>query len=244
MSKCILCNSNIILPYGEDRFGEVFCKDCYEKYNCLHCNRMNIEILCDKNNNIIDVLIKKMYGLTVARDSTLISLFEPGYKFKLYCKECWDTQDMYIEDDILVPWTAIQYWMSYKNDALKNNNNLGFIRTEVDKSGNEYAVDVNDKLKSNDGLFLNNNVNPYCGFWIYDKLEFNRFVNSHYYDIANIEGYKIREKSAIGLHGIHSCWYNNTIIPLINNKVVQACKIYHLSNNYTNNKSILVSDIC
>jgi hypothetical protein len=100
MSKCILCNSNIILPYGDDRFGEVFCKDCYEKYNCLHCNRMNIEILCDKNNNIIDVLIKKMYGLTVARDSTLISLFEPGYKFKLYCKECWDTQDMYIEDDI------------------------------------------------------------------------------------------------------------------------------------------------
>lgn len=150
---------------------------------------------------------------------------------------------MYIEDDILVPCTAIEYWISYKNDALKNNNNLGFIRTEVDKYGNEYAVDVNEKLKSNDGLFVNNNVNPYCGFWIYDKLEFNRFVNSHYYDIANIEGYKIREKSAIGLHGIHSCWYNNTIIPLINNKVVQACKIYHLSNNYTNDKSILVSDI-
>jgi len=43
--------------------------------------------------------IKKFYGETVANDSVLVSMFEPGYKFKLYCKECWETQDMYKEDD-------------------------------------------------------------------------------------------------------------------------------------------------
>jgi len=154
---------------------------------------------------------------------------------------------MYIEDDILVPWTAIEYWLAYKDLVLKTNNNVGFLRVEVDKNGTEYTVDVNDKLKStvtiNDIAFINNNKNPYCGFWIYDNKEFNRFINSHYYDIANIEGYKIREKSAVGLHGILSCWYDKTIIPLINERPISACKIYHLANNYLTENSMLLKDI-
>jgi hypothetical protein len=154
---------------------------------------------------------------------------------------------MYIEDDILVPWKAIDYWFSYKDLVIKSNNNLGFFRVEVDKSGVEYLVDINEKLNAtitlNDILFTNNNKNPYCGFWIYDKKEFNRFVNSHYFDIANIEAYKIREKSAVGLHGIHSCWYDTTIIPVINEQPHESCKIYHLANNYLNKKSMLFSEI-
>ena len=99
MNKCILCKATELLHYGDDIFGEVFCRDCFNKYCCLHCHRMNIVIQFDNNNNVIDMNIKNFYGETVANNSVLVSMFEPGYKFKLYCKECWETQDLYKEED-------------------------------------------------------------------------------------------------------------------------------------------------
>lgn len=99
MSKCILCKATELLHYGDDIYGEVFCRDCFNKHCCLHCYRMNIMLQFDNNNNIINMNIKQFYGGTVANDSILVSMFEPRYKFKLYCKECWDLQDMYIEED-------------------------------------------------------------------------------------------------------------------------------------------------
>ena len=73
--------------------------------------------------------------------------------------------------------------------------------------------------------------------WIYNKNEFYKFVNSKYYNISNIPScnYGLREKSAIGLHGITNFWYKGTLIPLINNKLNENCKIYHLPNNYVKN---------
>lgn len=99
MSKCLTCKSNLNLHYGDDIYGDNFCKECYEKYRCLHCNKMNIEILFDIYNNISEIIVKTKYGGTVGHDSILKSIFEPGYKFELYCKECWDSQEMYKEED-------------------------------------------------------------------------------------------------------------------------------------------------
>jgi len=99
MSKCITCKNDLTIHYGDEIYGENFCKECYEKYRCVHCNKMNIEILFDNCNNIIDILIKKKYGSIVSNDSIINSIFEPGYKFELYCKECWDSQEMYVEDE-------------------------------------------------------------------------------------------------------------------------------------------------
>ena len=82
-----------------------------------------------------------------------------------------------------------------------------------------------------------NNKNPYCAFWIYNKNEFGKFVNSKYYNINNILQYDIREKSAIGLHGTQTQWYKNTLIPIINNKLIEDCRIYHMPNNYVLNKN-------
>ena len=76
-----------------------------------------------------------------------------------------------------------------------------------------------------------------CAFWIYNKTEFNNFVDSKYYNINNISGYGIREQSAIGLHGINTVYYKNTLIPIVNNKLIEECKIYHMPNNYVRNKN-------
>jgi hypothetical protein len=154
---------------------------------------------------------------------------------------------IYTEDDILIPRNTIQYWLDFKDLVILSGNNLGFLRVEKDKNGKQVSIDLPEKMIAkiyiNSIPFTINSINPYCGFWIYDKKEFNRFVNSHYYDIANIEGYRIREKSSIGLHSMRTDWYKYTIIPIKNSKVIEECKVYHLTNNYHTEKSILIDNI-
>ena len=144
---------------------------------------------------------------------------------------------MYIEDDILVPYKAIKYWLEYNEKLIEINYNVGFVRIEVENNI-EYITDVTEKLDTinlHESIYCVNNKNPYCAFWIYNKNEFNKFLNSEYYNINNIAGYFTREKSAIGLHGLETPWYKNTLIPMINNKLIEACKIYHMPNNYACN---------
>jgi len=142
---------------------------------------------------------------------------------------------MYIEDDILVPHKAIQYWLHYNEKLIKLNYNLGFVRIEFNNDI-QYITDLEgvhlDTCITLDQQYCINNKNPYCAFWIYNKNEFVRFVNSPYYDISNIRGYDPRAASAIGLHGLHTNWYNGTIIPIIDKKLHDSCKIYHMPNNY------------
>lgn len=130
---------------------------------------------------------------------------------------------MYIEDDMLVPYKAIQYWLHHNEKLIRINNK-------------EYITDLPnvqlDTYIQLDKLYCVNNKNPYCAFWIYNKAEFNKFVNSKYYDIKNIDKYETREKAAIGLHGKYTPWYKATLIPVHNNKLIDDCKIYHMPNNY------------
>jgi hypothetical protein len=154
---------------------------------------------------------------------------------------------MYIEDDILVPYKAIQYWLAYHEKLIHLNYNLGFVRIEIENNI-EYITDLfGEKLDTiiriHENDFCVNNKNPYCAFWIYNKNEFNKFVHSEYYNPYHIVGYEIREISAVGLHGVNTPWYKNTVIPIINNHLNKDCKIYHLSNNYVVDKSTTLATI-
>ena len=51
------------------------------------------------NKEIIDIHIHKLYGQTITKDSILTKMFEPGYSFQLYCKDCWETQEMYNDEE-------------------------------------------------------------------------------------------------------------------------------------------------
>lgn len=146
---------------------------------------------------------------------------------------------MYVEDDIVVPSKAIEYWLKYNEQLIEMNYNLGFVRIEVDDNCEEYITDLYgeqlDKIIDiNGNKYCVNNKNPYCAFWIYNKSEFNKFVNSEFYDISNISGYGYGpgESVAIGLHALKGTWYKNTVIPIIGNKLIESCRIYHLPNNY------------
>lgn len=174
------------------------------------------------------------------------------------CRDLMKTQKdiydvfIYIEDDISVPFKAIQYWVRYNTKLIENNYNLGFVRIETNPNGVEYITDlwktddvtikepqfegpIDTAIVLDGEMFALNSKNPYCAFWIYNKDEFHKFVNSKYYDINNIPRYGIRESSSIGLHGIGTEWYKGTLIPLVGDKLSEECKIYHLPNNYVNN---------
>ena len=134
MKKCILCKNDTLVTYGDDIYGEVFCKDCYNQYNCLHCNRMNILIQFDNSNDIIEVIIKQFFGMRVSNNSILLPLFKQGYQFKLYCKECWQTQDMYNddEDDISIEPEEDDidsYISEDENNDWEDNNNINSYYT-------------------------------------------------------------------------------------------------------------------
>jgi len=156
---------------------------------------------------------------------------------------------IYVEDDILIPNQAINYWFIHKDTLLKHNYNLGFVRIEVDKKGDEYISDVchsadmsslgylTTQISIDEKQYILNDKNPYCAFWIYDKQEFNKFVDSKYYDIRNVSGYDIRAVVAIGLHGVETGWYKGTIIPMKDNQLVNECKVYHLPNNYVHREN-------
>jgi len=179
----------------------------------------------------------------IIHDLTDIHPYFLSWKCRDLLKQQKDDYDvfMYIEDDILVPYKSIEYWLKYSNKLTENGHNLGFVRIET-LHGVEYITDLLKTEKFDKFIVLQNepyvvnDINPYCAFWIYDKNEFNRFVNSQFYDINNINDYGIREKSAIGLHGLFTNWYKNTVIPIVNNNLIDDCKIYHLSNNYVNDK--------
>lgn len=53
---------------------------------------------------------------------------------------------MYIEDDILVPCAAINYWMKYNKKLIENKYNLGFVRIETNNKNQEFMTDVTKKI--------------------------------------------------------------------------------------------------
>ena len=147
---------------------------------------------------------------------------------------------IYSEDDILFTKKNFLYWLKHKNICIKNNLNLGFIRRER-KNKKVFSTDlikmISYKILINNKNFAVNNVNSYCAFWIYDKKELNKFIQTNFWHFKwkgkNVYAfYGIREMSAIGWHGKNMFRYNATVIPLTNKKLNTGCFIDHLSNNH------------
>ncbi len=146
---------------------------------------------------------------------------------------------IYLEDDIAFTNDNLNYWLSHKDICIAHSYNLGFLRFEKDLSNQLFLTDPNTiptkQIKIKNQHFIVNDVNPYCGFWIYDRAELLQFVKSKEWNFK-FKGLAIREKSAIGWHGSMMKRYINTIIPISseNDKKLLAneCLVHHLPNNY------------
>lgn len=154
---------------------------------------------------------------------------------------------IYVEDDILIPRAAIEYWLKYKDLAIRNKCNLGFFRMETDSDGVEYITDLANEHVLSEQLnkvinlegtsFAINDVNPYVAFWIYDQNEFKRFLQSSVWDVSTLlTWYDDRAAAAIGMHFIRNPdfrLYNHTVLPLTHMfRVIPECRVYHIPSNY------------
>jgi hypothetical protein len=204
----------------------------------IHTNQVfEYKLLQEYKNGSLNVIV---------HDLTDIHPFKLTWKPRDLLKHQKDDYDIfiYVEDDILIPKEAIEYWLKYNEQVIAVNRNLGFLRIEIDDKNDEYISDLwkhqflRNIVDINGDRYCVNDFNPYCAFWIYNKTEFNRFVDSHHYDVNNVFNntyYEMRESSAIGLHGIGMNWYIHTVIPMDNdNKLNPACRVYHMPNNYVN----------
>jgi hypothetical protein len=217
----------------------------------IHTNRIFDSKLLDfYSNGDINIIVHDL--------SNIHPYFLP-WKCRPLMKDQRDDYDifMYIEDDILVRNEAIEYWLQYKDVLLENNCNLGFLRVE-NHNNLETLTDIFEKFNNrtiiNNQEYVINDKNNYCAFWIYDKSEFNKFINSIFYDIddtyngvyldlKNRYGFYPREACAIGLHAKEMSWYKTTLIPILNNELHSSCKIYHLPNNYPKNNYLFTNAI-
>jgi len=175
---------------------------------------------------------------------------EDPYKLTWKCRNLMEKQKnnfdcfIYSEDDIIFSKKNFNYWLKYKDLFKKYNYNVGFIRTEKLKSYKKlWLVDQLEKL--NEYIVIKKKYffivkNPYCAMWIYDKSEFNLFVNSKFWDLSKWRGLDSlaklydREKSAIGWHSLSMDRYKATIVPVNKQGVVSDCIISHSSNKYVN----------
>ena len=160
-------------------------------------------------------------------------------------EESIDTYDIqiYLEDDMKFTKANLNYWLKYSDLVTGKGYNLGFLRIEFNEK-EMFFTDLDQKLTEviyiDNKKYIVNNINTYCGFWIYSKEELKKFVKSKEWNF-NFKNYGKREKSAIGWHGAGMSRYKNTIIPLEedNNQYItpKDCTIHHLPNNYINHGS-------
>jgi hypothetical protein len=207
-----------------------------------------VDIFIHTNKDILTDIFTKLTVGTLTSICHDLSGIHP-YKLSWKCRDLLSKQKddydifIYIEDDILIPSKALDYWIEYSPNVIQHGYTLGFLRVEQEE-GKEFVVDVTsqltDTLTIDQTTYVVNNRNPYCACWIYSKEEFNRFVSSEFYNLSKIPRSDDfpREISALGLNtavglGIPG-WYKGTIIPI---EKLDSCKVIHLDARYVKIKN-------
>ena len=174
------------------------------------------------------------------------------------------THFLYLEDDILISKANFYYWLNSREILKEFNLIPGFIRVETNQNNNEfYAVDFTKEnnikklpnIKVNESYRFVNHKFPYQGMYLYDRELMNEhlmgpssnpdcghgafdtnFINSK---MINLD---LMAKANIGLSYINiPKGFFNRMVTLYNNKKKEVdlnCQIKHLTNKYTNLKSI------
>ena len=232
---------HIAFFYKEDRFIYLskIIQECqkylHETDVFIHTNK-NFPLFHSYTNGKIE---------NVVHDLTKINPFKLTWCCRDLMKKQQDNYDVFIygEDDILIYSETLYYWFQYHHGVNKNKYNLGFLRIEYECPKNVFSTDLKTSFTQEDIIelkgrkYILNNINPYCGFWIYSNKIFKQFTQLKYYHPEHIEGYGIRESSAIGLHGKQTDFFKGTLIPLNGlNQINNQCFVHHIPNNYLQNK--------
>ena len=182
---------------------------------------------------------------------------------KLYDKK-EITHFIYLEDDILLTKPNFNYWLNSRNILKKFNLIPGFVRTEINNNNkNLYAIDFIKKnklhslpkIKVSKNYYFVSHKFPYQGMYLYDRELMGEHINGPSsnpdcghgaFDTNHIDQRMINQdlmaKANIGLTYINTpSGFFNRMVTLYNNEkkeIDSNCQIKHLSNKYSNLKSL------
>ena len=191
----------------------------------IHSNKkIDSNIIFPYKNGKIKFINHNLYNFIFYKGRNYYLTWKPR---KLISKQINDYDVfLYSEDDILIPESALNYWIEHKDICKENGYNLGFLRIEV-KEEVEYLSDLTSKLQKNIDLnnkkFTLNEKNPYCAFWIYDREEMIRWINSKFYDLRTVHGYKEKNSNILKTLKLNKFISLNYLLYNLRHKRVDSC---------------------
>ena len=144
---------------------------------------------------------------------------------------------MYTEDDILIPWEAVEKW--YEDTLLLYPHGYirGFLLVEKNSKDILMATYITKRIETS---YIKNIAGhryllppqPYHSCWIYTREQMMEFVHRRSWIDGNHHQWDVRERAAAGM-----MWSKpnrcRALIPISNdNKVLKEAFIYHLPNNF------------
>jgi hypothetical protein len=165
--------------------------------------------------------------------------FELTWQHRLAMPASIDQFDyfMYMEDDMLVPFPALQRWRSDSVKLWPRGYLRAFLRTECNSAGDQVVTDQTEPARAGNYRLLSREAwyypeNPYHALWIYSREQLREFISSPAWIDGNNPEWGIRERAAGGMiwaHGEpHRC-----LLPLDSTRRVHPdAWIRHLPNNY------------
>ena len=169
--------------------------------------------------------------------------FHLTWEHKKYMQEFLKTDYthyVYLEDDMKLTTTSLEYWLQTKK--LFKNNNLNFIpaihRIEY-KDGVEVSLDTTRKPGACNGIILGDQKfvflpEPYQGMFIMDREDVVEHLISQYANIGQYHNYGIRESANIGnmYVNVPQGYSHRAVVPVNN---FEQCWVHHVANNYADN---------
>ena len=150
------------------------------------------------------------------------------------------THYAYLEDDMKLTTTTMEYWLQTKK--LFKDKSFNFIpaihRIEY-KDGVAVSLDATKKPGVCDAIILDNQKfvflpEPYQGMFIMDREDVVEHLNSQYASIGQYHSYGIRESANLGnmYHNVPQGYSHRAVVPVNN---FEQCWVHHVANNYANN---------
>jgi hypothetical protein len=192
-------------------------------------------------------ILKRFYKYLPYSIREHVDPFYLSWKHRQCVLETLDSYDVqiYLEDDIDFTNVSLQYWLNYKDICYRNNCNPGFIRVEFDERADKWFCSDFDLTWRPETLIEVGGLpfavsTQYYAFWIYDKSELRRFAGSERWRLSH--GENIRERAALGWHGVDHKMYKANVVPVKNigqdlYAICDECAVHHMPNNYIGHPS-------
>jgi hypothetical protein len=201
-----------------------------------------IDVTIDTNDSATEDLSLDSYSplaINIAVHDRLDDPFMLTWQHRQPMADRLDDYDyfMYVEDDILVPFRALQGWLADSRRLHNSNYRRGFLRTELTADNTLVSTDQRYKSTAAHFCLVAGRMwfypeNPYHAFWFYSRAQMDTFIESASWRDGNREDWGIRERAAAGMIWLDSDRHHSLVPVTGFGRVRDDALVAHLPNNY------------